>query len=44
MISLANELHQHGVACLRYNFLYMEQKKRRPDFPAVAHPAVAAAL
>lgn len=44
MVALANELFHRGVACLRYNFLYMEQKKRRPDFPAVAHQAVAAAL
>jgi predicted alpha/beta-hydrolase family hydrolase len=44
MKSLSEELATVGVATLRYNFLYMEQKKKRPDFPAVAHQAVAAAI
>jgi predicted alpha/beta-hydrolase family hydrolase len=44
MKSLSEELAIVGVATLRYNFLYMEQKKKRPDFPAVAHQAVAAAI
>lgn len=44
MKELAAELAGLQVATLRYNFLYMEQKKKRPDFPAVAHKAVAAAL
>lgn len=41
---LSEELALHQVASLRYNFLYMEQKKKRPDFPAVAHQAVDAAI
>jgi predicted alpha/beta-hydrolase family hydrolase len=41
---LSLELAKHGIATLRYNFLYMEQKKGRPDFPAVAHKAVEAAI
>lgn len=44
MKELSTELANHGVATLRYNFLYMEQKKKRPDFPVVAHQAVAAAI
>ena len=44
MKELSQELVNHQVATLRYNFLYMEQKKKRPDFPAVAHKAVAAAI
>jgi hypothetical protein len=44
MKELAHELTNHQIVTLRYNFLYMEQKKKRPDFPAVAHQAVAAAI
>jgi predicted alpha/beta-hydrolase family hydrolase len=44
MKSLSEELAIFGIATLRYNFLYMEQKKKRPDFPVVAHQAVAAAI
>ncbi len=44
MKSICQELAILNIATLRYNFLYMEQKKKRPDFPGVAHPAVAAAL
>jgi hypothetical protein len=44
MKELSTELANHQVATLRYNFLYMELKKKRPDFPAVAHKAVAAAI
>jgi len=44
MISLAQALAALGIATLRYNFPYVEQKKKLPDPPAVAHKAVAAAL
>jgi len=44
MKELSLELAKHGIATLRYNFLYMEQKKKRPDFPAVAHKVVEAAI
>lgn len=44
MKDLAAELAALNIATLRYNFLYMELKKKRPDFPAVAHKAVAAAI
>lgn len=44
MKDLAAELASHQIATLRYNFLYTELKKKRPDFPPVAHQAVAAAI
>jgi uncharacterized protein len=44
MVSMAEELAQRNIASLRFNFLFMEQKKKRPDFPAVAHKVVEAAV
>lgn len=44
MKELSSELASHRIATLRYNFLYMELKKKRPDFPAVAHKTLEAAL
>jgi uncharacterized protein len=44
MKELAAELALLQIATLRYNFLYTEHKKNRPDVPAVAHIAVAAAI
>lgn len=44
MVSLSHALALLDIATLRFNFVYMEQKKKRPDFPAVAHKAVEAAL
>lgn len=44
MVSLANELAQKGIANLRFNFPSAEQKKVRPDIPAVAHKTIAAAI
>jgi len=44
MVSLASALASQSIATLRFNFVYMEQKKKRPDFPAVAHKAVEAAM
>ncbi len=44
MKDLAVELASLQIATLRYNFLYTEQMKKRPDVPAVAHQAVAAAI
>lgn len=43
MTSMANELAKNNIATLRFNFAYMEQKKKRPDVPAVAHKAIEAA-
>jgi predicted alpha/beta-hydrolase family hydrolase len=44
MIALSEALASHQIGSLRYNFPYMEQGKKRPDVPAVAHKAVAAAI
>jgi predicted alpha/beta-hydrolase family hydrolase len=44
MVTLANALAAHGIATLRFNFPFIEQKKRRPDLPAVAHKTIAAAI
>jgi predicted alpha/beta-hydrolase family hydrolase len=44
MAAVARELAERGIATLRYQFPYMEQKKKRPDPPAVAHAAVRAAV
>ncbi|MBX2968517.1 MAG: alpha/beta hydrolase [Cyclobacteriaceae bacterium] len=44
MIELSEALAEEGIGTLRFNFPYMEQKKKRPDVPAVAHAAVEAAL
>jgi uncharacterized protein len=44
MAAVAEGLAGHGVATLRYQFLYMEQGARRPDAPKAAHAAVRAAV
>jgi predicted alpha/beta-hydrolase family hydrolase len=44
MVALAKKLAELGVASLRFNFPFMEQKKRRPDLPAVAHKTIEAAI
>lgn len=44
MIELSEALSAEGIGTLRFNFPYMEQKKKRPDVPALAHAAVEAAL
>lgn len=41
---LSAELGSQGVASVRFNFCYMEQKKGRPDPPAVACLAVRRAI
>ena len=40
MTKLADALVHHKIGVVRYNFPYMEQGKRRPDFPAVAHATI----
>jgi uncharacterized protein len=44
MAAVANGLFQRGIATLRYQFPYMEQRSTRPDSPKVAHAAVRAAV
>lgn len=44
MVALATSLAAAGVATLRFNFPFKENKKGRPDTPAVAHETIAAAL
>ncbi|HEY4335746.1 MAG TPA: alpha/beta family hydrolase [Puia sp.] len=44
MVSLATALAEAGIATLRFNFPFTENKKGRPDTPAVAHETIAAAI
>jgi len=44
MTTLAASLAEAGIATLRFNFPFAENKKGRPDTPAVAHQAIAAAI
>lgn len=44
MASVADDLAEHGVATLRYQFPYMERGSRRPDPPALCHATVRAAV
>jgi uncharacterized protein len=44
MQALAEALASFQMATLRFNFPFMENKKGRPDVPAVAHKTIAAAV
>lgn len=44
MRSVAEGLAARGIAVLRFQFPYMEQRAKRPDRPPVAHDAVRAAV
>src|SRR5947208_6748360 len=44
MASIANGLAERGVATLRYQFPYMEQRSKRPDAPKLAQATVRAAV
>lgn len=44
MVATAESLAARGIAVLRFNFPYMERDSKRPDSPAIAHPAVRAAV
>lgn len=44
MISLVNSLGETGIATLRFNFPFSENKKGRPDMPAVAQKTIEAAI
>jgi len=40
MTTVSKELEQLGIGTMRFNFPYMENKKGRPDVPAIAHQAI----
>jgi len=42
--AISQRLAEQGIATLRYQFRYMEQRSRRPDPPAVAAATVRAAV
>jgi uncharacterized protein len=44
MEALSESLSVAGIATLRFNFPFAENKKGRPDTPAVAHQTIAAAI
>jgi len=44
MDATAEGLAARGIATLRFNFPYMERGSKRPDSPAIAHPAIRAAV
>lgn len=44
MVTLAQSLAEEGIATLRFNFPFMENKKGRPDTPAVAHQTIGMAI
>jgi predicted alpha/beta-hydrolase family hydrolase len=40
MVNLATELSELDIGTFRFNFPFIENKKKRPDFPAVAHKTI----
>jgi predicted alpha/beta-hydrolase family hydrolase len=44
MVTLAQSLADEGLATLRFNFPFMENKRGRPDTPAVAHQTIETAI
>ena len=44
MVTLAQSLSEESIATMRFNFPFTENKKGRPDTPAVAHQAIEAAI
>jgi len=44
LAAIAGGLAERGIATLRYQFPYMEQRSKRPDPPPLAHAAVRAAV
>jgi predicted alpha/beta-hydrolase family hydrolase len=44
LTAVARELHQRGIASLRYQFPYMEARAKRPDRPELAQATVRAAV
>ena len=44
MLTLSQLLAEQGIATMRFNFPFAENKKGRPDTPAVAHQTIEAAI
>ena len=44
MVKISNALAEKDIATLRFNFPFMENKKGRPDSPAVAHKTIEIAI
>ena len=44
MVTLSQSLSEVGIATMRFNFPFTENKKGRPDSPAVAHQTIEAAI
>src|SRR5512142_2784943 len=44
LAQIANGLAERGIATLRYQFPYMEQRLKRPDSPQIAQMTVRAAV
>jgi len=44
MVTLSQLLSEKGIATMRFNFPFAENKKGRPDTPAVAHQTIEAAI
>src|SRR5581483_6590831 len=44
METIATGLVANGIACLRYQFPYMERGSKRPDLPKVCHATVREAV
>jgi predicted alpha/beta-hydrolase family hydrolase len=44
MVKVSQLLAEKSIATLRFNFPFMENKKGRPDSPAVAHKTIEAAI
>lgn len=44
MVTLAQSLAEEAIATMRFNFPFTENKKGRPDSPAVAHQTIETAI
>ena len=44
MVTLAQSLSEAGIATMRFNFPFAENKKGRPDSPAIAHKTIETAI
>ena len=44
MVTLSNSLAEEDIVTMRFNFPFTENKKGRPDIPAVAHATIEATI